>query len=414
MKKTNLNSYLLIFFALGIAGVFGFLAMSVYQTAPSQSHAIDNISFLQEKKKTVCLNMIVKNESLVIKRCLQSVMPLIDYWVIVDTGSTDNTQSIITDLLKDIPGELHEKPWKNFAHNRNEALKLAKNKGDYLLLIDADEMLEYSSNYVWPNLDKDQYDITMKFGNIQYSRVALIKSNLAWKWEGVLHEYLFASNSLSIGHLRDIFRTTKSDGDRSSDPEKYVKDAAVLESALLDEPGNVRYLFYLAQSYRDANQYELAIENYQKRAKAGGWNEEVYYSLLQIARLQFALDKDSKTIINAFLTAFTFRPSRAEALCDLAKYFNHLERFDEAYRIASLGMKVPYPNDILFVEPAPYQYDLALECSVAAYWLGKYDECRNLSHQLLLNPDLPTEVREVVENNLAFANSAIKKGDMQK
>jgi len=47
------------------------------------------------KKPTVCLNMIVKNESEVITRCLKSVLPLIDYWVISDTGSTDGTQKII-------------------------------------------------------------------------------------------------------------------------------------------------------------------------------------------------------------------------------------------------------------------------------------------------------------------------------
>jgi cellulose synthase/poly-beta-1,6-N-acetylglucosamine synthase-like glycosyltransferase len=47
------------------------------------------------KKKTVCLNMIVKNESQVIEKCLASVKPLIDYWVIVDTGSTDKTQQIV-------------------------------------------------------------------------------------------------------------------------------------------------------------------------------------------------------------------------------------------------------------------------------------------------------------------------------
>ena len=64
--------------------------------------------------KTLCLNMIVKNESHVIKRCLDSVKPIIDYWVIFDTGSTDGTQRIIQEVLKDIPGQLHERPWVNF------------------------------------------------------------------------------------------------------------------------------------------------------------------------------------------------------------------------------------------------------------------------------------------------------------
>jgi glycosyltransferase involved in cell wall biosynthesis len=78
--------------------------------------------------KTICLNMIVKDESLVIQRCLSSIIEWIDYWVIIDTGSTDRTQQIIRDYLKHIPGELHEHPWVDFAFNRNEALSFAKKK----------------------------------------------------------------------------------------------------------------------------------------------------------------------------------------------------------------------------------------------------------------------------------------------
>lgn len=63
------------------------------------------------KKPTICLNMIVKNESAIIEKCLASAKPFIDYWVIVDTGSNDGTQQIIQKFMKDIPGELHEKPW---------------------------------------------------------------------------------------------------------------------------------------------------------------------------------------------------------------------------------------------------------------------------------------------------------------
>ena len=75
--------------------------------------------------------------------------------VVVDGGSTDGTQQIIKEYMQDIPGELHESPWVNFEHNRNEALSLAKGKGDYLLFIDADEELQYDSDFELPYLDKD-------------------------------------------------------------------------------------------------------------------------------------------------------------------------------------------------------------------------------------------------------------------
>ena len=55
--------------------------------------------------KSVCLNMIVKNEKRVIQECLLSVKPLINYWVIVDTGSSDGTQNIIKRTMQGLPGE---------------------------------------------------------------------------------------------------------------------------------------------------------------------------------------------------------------------------------------------------------------------------------------------------------------------
>ena len=97
------------------------------------------------KMPTVCLNMIVKNESKVIAGTLDNLCKYInfDYWVISDTGSTDNTQQIITDyfLDKGIPGELVSHEWKDFGHNRSKALEAAYDKTDFLLIFDADDKI---------------------------------------------------------------------------------------------------------------------------------------------------------------------------------------------------------------------------------------------------------------------------------
>src|SRR6187399_76861 len=77
-------------------------------------------------RPSVCLTMIVKDETAVIERCLRSVRPFIDCWSIVDTGSTDGTQRLLASALAELPGKLHERPWKDFGHNRTEALELAR------------------------------------------------------------------------------------------------------------------------------------------------------------------------------------------------------------------------------------------------------------------------------------------------
>ena len=80
-------------------------------------------------KKTICLNMIVKNEAHIIADTLEHLLKYItfDYWVISDTGSTDATKQIICDFFaaKGVPGELVEHEWKDFGHNRSKAFESA-------------------------------------------------------------------------------------------------------------------------------------------------------------------------------------------------------------------------------------------------------------------------------------------------
>ena len=97
-----------------------------------------------EKHPTLCLNMIVKNESKIITRLFDSVSSIIDSYCICDTGSTDDTIKIIKEYFdkKNIPGKVVSEPFKNFCHNRNFALQSCLKMSDYVLLLDADMILE--------------------------------------------------------------------------------------------------------------------------------------------------------------------------------------------------------------------------------------------------------------------------------
>jgi hypothetical protein len=249
----------------------------------------------------------------------------------------------------------------------------------------------------------DSYNSVIHDAGLQYDRTLLIKDGLDWQWHGVLHEYISSSQAKTTDRLAGVTKISKREGSRSSDPQKYLKDAQVLEEALKEDPNNSRYVFYLAQSYRDAQNYPLALKNYEKRAAMGGWDQEVFYAKLEIAKLQEILKKGHKIILKGYYDAYHYRPSRAESLYYLAKYYRNKNDFAAAYLIASIGAALPLPKDILFVEKWIYDYDMLLELSISAYWIGKYEECQSISKQLLAKPDLPQYVREVVERNLDFA-----------
>ncbi len=363
-----------------------------------------------ESHKTVCLNMIVKNESAVITRCLESVLPLIDTWVICDTGSTDGTQQIIINYMKEknIPGELHERPWKNFAHNRNEALQLGKDKADYLLFIDADEYLVYDKDFTKPVLDKDYYYLILTWPGSQWKKVSLINTAHSWKWEGVLHEVICPPQERTFATLDKVKNIYTVDGARSKDPLKYQKDAEVLEAALKDDPNNSRYVFYLAKSYESYGNKQKALENYQRRANMGFQGDtEAFWSQLQVGILQEELQMPAELIINSYKKAVPLARMRAEPYYQLAHFYSSIGDYYRAYHVAKIGVTIPIPEDTFFIEEWIYSYGLLMELSINAFWIGKYEESQNASCALLKIPDLPASYRECAEQNLGFANEKL-------
>lgn len=360
-------------------------------------------------EQTICLNMIVKNESKVIRRCLASVKHFIDYWVIVDTGSNDGTQEIIKEFLKDIPGELHQSTWMNFEYNRDEALVFAKGKGDYLLFIDADERLIFDENYVKPFFTKDFYIATVRQPNgVDYRRTLLINNHLDWKWQGILHETLVSPQARSSEVLQGVINFSNTeDGFRSSDPKKYHKDAEVLEEALRRDPTNSRYVFYLAQSYANGHEFELALKNYEKRAMMGGWDQEVFWSLYCIAKLQVIMGMPHETVIKSCCRAYEFRPIRAEPLYQLAHQYDLMGECSLGYTIAKLALSIPIPDDLMYVEKWIYEYGFLSQMADCAYHLGKYEEAYFLL-QKVLSCNVTPDDRERIEKNALFLKTLLE------
>ncbi|MGH3782197.1 MAG: glycosyltransferase [Pseudonocardiaceae bacterium] len=351
--------------------------------------------------------MIVKNEAPVIERCLSSVRPLIDSWLIVDTGSVDNTQGIVRDCLGELPGELVERPWVNFAHNRTEALRLAKGRADYVLVIDADETLEQDDGFRIPDLTADAYYIEMRYGGCSYLRKQLLRDGLPWRYVGVVHEYLDCGEAHSEEMLSGLRTVVRHDGARARDQETYRRDALALEAAIADEPDNARYVFYLAQSYRDAGDLAMAIRTYSRRAEMGGWNQEVWFSLYQVAQLGERLDRSWPEVMQDYLTAYNFQPDRAEPLFRIGMHYQNRGEHAIAHIFLSRAAAIPRPRrDNLFVELPVYDYMAALEHAVSAYYVGDHATAIATNNELLRSASLPPHGIDQVIANRRFSLDA--------
>ncbi|WP_330297402.1 tetratricopeptide repeat-containing glycosyltransferase [Streptomyces sp. NBC_00503] len=350
--------------------------------------------------------MIVKDEAPTIRKCLDSMRPLIDTWVIVDTGSTDGTQDVIRECLSDLPGVLHERPWKGFDGSRTEAIELARSSADYLLFIDADDEMQVQPGFRMPDLTLDAYRVALHDGPIIHWRPALVSTRLPWRYVGVLHEYIECDTEFSLGVLEGANILSVGGGARlreGGQRQKYLRDAEVLEQGLIKEPENTRYVFYLGQSWRDAGEPEKSLAAYDRRAGMAGFAEETYCSQVYAARLAASLDRPAAEVMDRYLRAHESRPTRAEAIGELARLCRVQNRWPLAYMFAREAARIPRPQDILFVEFSWHEWRALDELAIAAYWVGEYQESLECCERLLSEGKLPDDQRERVSANLDFA-----------
>ena len=353
--------------------------------------------------KTICLNMIVKNEAPIIQRCLSTVRDTIDYWVIVDTGSTDGTQEMIREYLKDIPGELHERPWVNFGHNRNEALDIAREKADYILFVDADDQMIFLKSFDKKNLVKDFYMVCVKRQSGDHYLPNIISNDSGWFWDGVLHEHIAHTQRMDGEILKDVVNESYwQDGHRSQDPKKYLKDAKILHDELEKNPDDPRTLFYLAQSYEAAGELEKALDFYKQRLVFEGDRQEAFWAYYCMGRIQVNLQMSQEEVISSFCNAWQLSPIRAEPLLAIAQYFSDNNCQSLGYIVSKFATTLKTPN-ILNSNFLEWMYEFGIQACYAdnARFLKKYDEARG-AYRDLLKRKIPQDLKVHAENHIAM------------
>jgi tetratricopeptide (TPR) repeat protein len=169
-------------------------------------------------------------------------------------------------------------------------------------------------------------------------------------------------------------------------------------------------VFYLAQSWSNVGEFEKAIEAYDRRAGMGGWDEEVFLARLFAAQLAEQLERPPAEVMDRYLGAHESRPTRAEALGELARWCRlNGQRWPLAHLFARQAARLPYPReDHMLVEPDWYDWRALDELGVSAYWVGEYEEAEDCCERLLAGNKLPAEHRDRVLQNLELSRRHLR------
>ena len=363
--------------------------------------------------------MIVKNESRVIVRLLTSVLPLIDTYCICDTGSTDDTIAIIKTFFDghSISGVIHNEPFRDFGYNRSVALKQCYGmpNADYILLMDADMILEMPTKFsiaeFKDSLSAGAYYVFQGSPSFFYKNIRILKNVENLSYWGVTHEYV----NLPSGSIEsEIPRTTlfiNDIGDGGAKTDKYVRDIRLLTQGLVDNPNNDRYTFYLANSYRDAGQYQNAIDTYKKRIELAGWKQEVWHSYYSIGNCYKHLN-DMANAIFYWLEGFHYCAGRIENLYEIVKYYRNKGQNLLAYKFYEMADKqrIEYTTtDYLFYQKDVYDYKLDYEFSIIGYYCNIPNEQIISSCIKVLNcPHAGEEIHRSVLKNYKYYAQVLK------
>ena len=216
------------------------------------------------------IGMMVKNESKDLERCLQSLKPLRDAikseLIIVDTGSDDNT----VEIAKKYTDKVYFHPWNNdFAEMRN--MTISYGKGEWFLVIDADEVLEktevivdflkspiskkYGAAIVTVKNLADENDLA-NFSVLLSPR--LFKNNDTFRYEGAVHNQPIF-DGLTVKIEASILHYGYMSTDKALMEKKFLRTSAMLKSELEKDPDNIYYWYQLAVTYGMHNDHQEAV-----------------------------------------------------------------------------------------------------------------------------------------------------------
>ncbi len=325
---------------------------------------------------TLSICMIVKNEEEVLDRCLSCIKNVADEIVIVDTGSSDNTKKIAKLYTENI----YDFTWiDNFSAARN--FSFSKATMEYVMWLDADDVIDEQNQIrikeLLKNLSQDtdtimlRYDVAFDANDkptLSYYRERIFKRSNDYKWIGEIHEVIAPEGNIvyediSICHKKiipgdpkrnlNIFRRMLADG-KTLDPRQH---------------------FYYARELNNNGYTEQAIEEFNNFLDSGGgWIENNISACLDLAACYRSLGNE-KMQITSLLKSLVFDVPRAEACCDIGKYFLERGMYEVAIFWYKLAADKKYDEKKGgFHSPDCYGYVPNIQLCVCYDKLGDYEK----------------------------------------
>jgi len=365
------------------------------------------------------LVMIVKNSSPTISNVLTRVKPYIDEWTILDTGSSDGTQDIIKEVMKDKKGNLYEEPFVDFKVSRNRSLELAGDSCVYKFIIDdtyllqGGEFLRKTLEEFRDNKQVKSFCIPIVSNATSYDSCRIIRTDSGFKYIFRIHEVIGVDEpSLRLSINDACLLDPDNEYMKQRTANRMLLDLKLLKQEHREEPKNPRHLFYIGQTYVTLKQYEKAIKWYRKRIDSPytGFDEEIYNAKFRIAIIsEINLSKQWELCHQLYLDAYNYYPHRAEPLLLIADHYYRERNYEMAYLYTKRAYDKPFPyQNGLFVEKNYYEFETPNMLANICYYVGDFKLGQEATEKALKSKVTPSLIEWLqtyeAKNRIAFLN----------
>lgn len=326
---------------------------------------------MPDERPLLGLTMIVRDADDVIRATLESIKPYIDRWYILDTGSTDNTKSVIKDVLSDVEGHLYEEPFVDFGSARNSILDKAGTECKYVVMLDDSYELIKGGELIRGLLEKNEINCLSSHilsENRLFLKMIFILTESGLRFKYRVHEILEAKTTMNLPP--DIlFRENIPERHKNRTKERLPSDLRRQMQDLNDYPNDPRVVYYIGQTYSILQQWDDAEEWYTRRTYLfGGFVEDTYNAHYKLGLIKQYIRKSDDCVYH-YLKASQTMQLRAEP------YFSLSEWYEEknpvlAYFLADAGKKLPNPPQASLYEVAIYDIGLDLQLVKTAHKVG--------------------------------------------
>jgi len=344
----------------------------------------------------ICLTAIVKNSGTIIRECIRSWKPFMTSFCIADTGSTDDTFSILQEELQGCNVHLFNDPFEGFSINRNRVLSEAENHfpdTTYYIMIDDSFQLQ-NGNQLRPFLEENPgpyYTMLIKNEESTYLSGRITTKGMRYKYR--VHEIIdtFITPTPILDTCFIIEHRPKEHVKRTK--ERTAFDISQLRLDLQDEPTNSRTIFYLARTlFQSSHDDEEAKQLFERRIHLRDSNTyEIYTSMIYLALIEEQKCEKEKRPCDKVAIMYKIIhdafPYHAEPLFFAALCHYRLGEHDEAIRCLEKAILIPLRKEL----GVKYTiYETHIPRMLASYYFKlRMDECIRLILFYYIVPNKP-------------------------